>query len=49
MAATTLWTRDQLLVAFTLYSQLPFGKLHSRNPDIIHYAKLIGRTLPRWR
>ncbi|MGM3192057.1 HNH endonuclease [Dickeya dadantii subsp. dieffenbachiae] len=44
MAASTLWTRDQLLVAFTLYSQLPFGKLHSRNPEIIHYAKLIGRT-----
>ncbi|WP_192459037.1 HNH endonuclease [Musicola keenii] len=44
MAATTLWTRDQLLIAFTLYSQLPFGKLHSRNPDIIHYAELMGRT-----
>lgn len=44
MAATNHWTRDQLLIAFTLYSQLPFGKLHSRNPDIIHYAALINRT-----
>lgn len=44
MAATNLWTRDQLLIAFTLYSQLPFGKLHSRNPDIIRYAALINRT-----
>ncbi|RNM25497.1 HNH endonuclease [Dickeya undicola] len=44
MAAPKLWTRDQLLVAFTLYNELPFGKLHSRNPEIIHYAKLIGRT-----
>ncbi|GAB7258610.1 HNH endonuclease [Dickeya ananatis] len=44
MAVSTLWTRDQLLVAFTLYSRLPFGKLHSRNPEIIDYAKLIGRT-----
>ncbi|NKI73690.1 HNH endonuclease [Dickeya sp. CFBP 2040] len=44
MAASTLWTRNQLLVAFTLYSQLPFGKLHSRNPEIIRYAGLIGRT-----
>ncbi|ARB83696.1 MULTISPECIES: HNH endonuclease [Yersinia] len=44
MAAVNHWTRDQLLVAFTLYSQIPFGKLHSRNPDIIHYAALIGRT-----
>ncbi|OSM97222.1 HNH endonuclease [Lonsdalea populi] len=44
MAAAPLWTRDQLLVAFTLYSQLPFGKLHSRNPDIIRYAALLNRT-----
>ncbi|MFP1729742.1 HNH endonuclease [Lonsdalea quercina] len=44
MAAAQPWTRDQLLVAFTLYSQLPFGKLHSRNPDIIHYATLLNRT-----
>ncbi|MBP2848218.1 MULTISPECIES: HNH endonuclease [Dickeya] len=44
MAVSTPWTRDQLLVAFTLYSRLPFGKLHSRNPEIIDYAKLIGRT-----
>lgn len=38
------WTRQQLLVAFDLYCQLPFGKLHSRNPDIIKYSELIGRT-----
>ncbi|WP_323635678.1 HNH endonuclease [Pectobacterium polaris] len=44
MAATNHWTRDQLLIAFTLYSQLPFGRLHSRNPDIIRYAGLINRT-----
>lgn len=44
MAAINLWTREQLLVAFTLYSQIPFGRLHANNPDIIHYAGLIGRT-----
>jgi putative restriction endonuclease len=44
MAAVNHWTREQLLVAFTLYSQIPFGRLHSKNPDIIHYAGLIGRT-----
>lgn len=38
------WTRQQLLVAFHLYCQMPFGKLHSRNPDIIEHAKLIDRT-----
>jgi len=38
------WTKDQLKLAFHLYCQLPFGKLHSRNPEIIELAKLIGRT-----
>jgi len=38
------WTREQLLVAFNLYCQLPFGKFHSRNPDIIRLAALIDRT-----
>ncbi|MEN9479673.1 MAG: hypothetical protein RLZZ298_1068 [Pseudomonadota bacterium] len=38
------WTKDQLKLAFHLYCQLPFGKLHSRNPEIIQLAALIGRT-----
>ena len=38
------WTRQQLLVAFNLYCRMPFGKMHSRNPEIIKYAELIGRT-----
>lgn len=38
------WTRNELLVAFSLYCHIPFGKLHSRNPEIIRYAELIGRT-----
>jgi len=32
------------LIAFKLYCELPFGKLHHRNPVIIKYAALIGRT-----
>ena len=44
MSTRTGWTRQQLLVAFNLYCQMPFGKLHSRNPEIIKYASLIGRT-----
>ncbi len=39
-----LWTRQQLLVAFSLYCQIPFGKLHAKNPEIIKYAERIGRT-----
>ena len=44
MSGKTGWTRQQLLIAFNLYCQMPFGKLHSRNPEIIKYAELIGRT-----
>lgn len=38
------WTREQLLVAFNLYCRLPFGKMHSRNPEIVRLAKAIGRS-----
>lgn len=38
------WTRAQLKLAFYWYCQLEFGKLHSRNRDIIELAQLIGRT-----
>lgn len=39
-----LWTRDELVLALNLYLKLPFGKLHSRTPEIIHLAKTINRT-----
>ena len=38
------WTDEQLKLAFYLYCQLPFGKLHSKNPTIIKIAKIIGKT-----
>lgn len=38
------WSRQELLVAFALYCRIPFGKFHQRNPELIHYAKLLGRT-----
>lgn len=38
------WTRNELILAINLYCQLPFGKLHKGNPEIIRLAKLIGRT-----
>lgn len=44
MAIRTGWSRHQLLVAFNLYCQMPFGKMHYRNPEIIKYAEIIGRT-----
>ena len=44
MTNRVAWTQQQLLIAFSLYCQIPFGKLHSRNPEIIKYAGLINRT-----
>ena len=38
------WTNDQLKLAFYIYCQLPFGKLHSKNPKIIKMASIIGKT-----
>lgn len=42
--APRLWTRDELVVAFDLYCQLPFGRLHQRAPEIERLAALIGRS-----
>jgi putative restriction endonuclease len=39
-----LWTRDELILVINLYCKEPFGRLHSRNPEIIKLASFIGRT-----
>lgn len=39
-----LWTRDELILAINLYCKIPFGKMHSRNRQVIELAQLIGRT-----
>ena len=39
-----LWTRDEMILAFNLYLKMPFGKISSRNPQIVELAQLIGRT-----
>lgn len=44
MPAINLWTRDELILALNLYLKLPFGKLHSRTPEIKKLAQIIGRT-----
>ncbi|WP_439182234.1 HNH endonuclease [Carboxylicivirga taeanensis] len=38
------WTRQELIAAFNLYLQIPFGQIHQRNPKIIALSELIGRT-----
>jgi len=39
-----LWLREELILAINLYYKIPFGRLHSSNPEIIQLSKLIGRT-----
>jgi putative restriction endonuclease len=39
-----LWTREELILAINLYCKLPFGRLHSRNPEVIQLAENLGRT-----
>lgn len=38
------WTRDELVLAFSLYSEIPFGKIHMANPEVVDLARLLGRT-----
>ena len=42
--ANTLWSRQQTLAALHVYFQLPFGRLHQRDPTIRQLAQWIGRT-----
>lgn len=42
--ATGLWTKEQVKLAFHLYCQVPYGRIHGRNPEIIALANEIGRT-----
>ncbi len=39
------WTRDEHVLAFNLYCQIPFGKIHMGNPRVVELAKLLGRSV----
>jgi putative restriction endonuclease len=38
------WTREQIIEAIKLYCVTPFGRLHSRNREIVALAERLGRT-----
>jgi putative restriction endonuclease len=38
------WTREEHTLAFNLYCKIPFGRQHSRAPEIIELARLLGRS-----
>jgi len=39
-----LWTRNELIKALALYCQIPFGRMHARNPVVVALASAIDRT-----
>jgi putative restriction endonuclease len=39
-----MWTDAELVQVLALYCQLPFGKMHSRNPIVVHFAETLNRT-----
>ena len=38
------WTREQTIVALSVYCKIPFNKASNTNPEIVSAAKLIGRS-----
>ena len=44
MGSGTKWSEEETILVFYYYCQMPFGKISSRNPEIIRIAELLGRT-----
>lgn len=44
MARQRLWTENEILSAIELYLLTPFGKIHSKNPEIIRLGAALNRT-----
>ena len=38
-----LWNREETMMAFNLYSKMPFGQIHDYHPDIVKLAALLNR------
>lgn len=38
------WRREELLLAMNLYCRIPFGRQHSRAPEVIELARVLGRS-----
>lgn len=42
--ANRIWSREELVLALSLYFQLPFGRLNHTTPEVKELARIIGRT-----
>ena len=38
------WSEEETILVFYYYCKIPFGRIHSTNPEIIRIAELLGRT-----
>lgn len=38
------WTREELILALSVYFQLPFGRLNRATPEVKELARIIGRS-----
>src|SRR5437016_4573712 len=45
MPVQTNWSREEHILAFNLYCQIPFGTIHIRNPKIKQLAAVLGRSI----
>jgi putative restriction endonuclease len=43
-AARIPWKREDVVKALSLYCVLPFGRFHTKNPDVIELARDLGRS-----
>jgi putative restriction endonuclease len=44
MVGRNNWSREEHLIAFNLYCQIPFGRIHKTNPRVIALSEILGRT-----
>lgn len=38
------WTRDEEILAFSLYCKIPFGQIHAHNHSVVSLANILDRT-----
>ena len=38
-----LWSREETMIAFNLYSKMPYGQIHYYHPDVAKLAEILGR------
>lgn len=41
---TRRWSRPELLLVMNLYCRIPFGRQHSRAPEVVELARVLDRT-----